>query len=76
MHPGYNKNMVAGQYLDPLTSSPEMMQTPQNTPEWVKAWIKNLQLNSAEKKDAELGNYLISKHYTTRAFSCYEPQGW
>ena len=67
MQSGSNTNMVAGQYLDPLTSSPEMLQTPQNTPEWVKAWITNLQLNLAEKTDAQIAAYLISKHYTTRA---------
>ncbi len=61
--------MVAGQYmyLDPLTFSPEMLQTPQNTPEWVKAWITNLHLISAEKTDAQTAAYLISDHYTTRA---------
>ena len=59
--------MVASQYLDPLTSSPEMLSTPQNTPAWVKAWLKNLHLNSAEKTDEEIGAYLISKHYTSRA---------
>lgn len=60
-------NMVASQYLDPLTSSPEMLSTPQNTPAWVKAWLQNLHLNSAEKTDEEIGAYLISKHYTSRA---------
>ena len=54
-------NMVASQYLDPLTSSPEMLSTPQNTPAWVKAWLQNLHLNSAEKTDEEIGAYLISK---------------
>ena len=65
--PSSNTNMVAGQNLDPLTSSPEMLQTPQNTPAWVKAWLRNLHLNSAEKTDEEIGDCLISKHYTTRA---------
>lgn len=59
--------MVAGQYLDPLTSSTEMLNTPQNTHEWVTAWLKNLHLNSAETTDDELAAYLLSKHYTTRA---------
>ena len=59
--------MVVGNNLDPLTSSPEMLHTPQNTPEWVTAWLKNLHLNSAEKSDDEIGAYLISKHYTTRS---------
>ena len=59
-------NILVGSGLDPLTSSPAMMTTPQNTSAWVNAWVDNLHLNSMEKTDDEIKAFLSSQHYTSR----------
>ena len=59
-------NILVGSGLDPLTSSPAMMTTPQNTSALVNAWVDNLHLNSMEKTDDEIKVFLSSQHYTSR----------
>ena len=46
--------------------SPQMRDTPQNTYDWVCAWVDNINLNSPEKTDAELKDFLKAKGYNSK----------
>ena len=45
-----------------------MQNTPQNTFEWVCAWVDNIKLNSPEKSDDEIKDYMYlkGKGYTSK----------
>ena len=60
-----NPNMVAAGTTVPSPISPQMWDTPQNTHEWVCAWVGNINLNSPEKSDGEIKAFLKDKGYTS-----------
>ena len=43
-----------------------MQNTPQNSHEWVCAWVGNINLNSPEKSDDEIKAFLKDKGYTSK----------
>ena len=43
-----------------------MRDTPQNTHDWVCAWVGNINLNSPEKSDGEIKAFLKDKGYTSK----------
>ena len=53
--------MVAAGTTVPSPMSPQMQTTPQNTHEWVCAWVDNMKLNSPEKSDNEIKDLTYSK---------------
>ena len=61
-----NPNTVAAGTSVPSPISPQMRDTPQNTYEWVCAWVDNINLNSPEKSDAEIKDFLKAKGYTSK----------
>ena len=58
--------MVAAGTTVPSPISPLMRDTPQNTYEWVCAWVDNINLNSPEKSDGEIKDFLKDKGYTSK----------
>ena len=58
--------MVAAGTTVPSPMSPQMQNTPQNTFEWVCAWVDNINLNSPEKSDDEIKDYLKGTGYTSK----------
>ena len=62
-----NPNMVAAGTTVPSPMSPQMQNTPhQNTFEWVCAWVDNINLNSPEKSDDEIKDFLKARGYTSK----------
>ena len=59
-------NTVAAGTSVPSPISPQMRDTPQNTYEWVCVWVDNINLNSPEKSDAEIKDFLKAKGYTSK----------
>ena len=53
--------MVAAGTTVPSPMSPLMQNTPQNSFAWVCAWVDNINLNSPEKSDDEIKDYLKGK---------------
>ena len=58
--------MVAAGTTVPSPMSPQMQNTPQNTHEWVRAWVDHINLNSPEKSDDEIKAFLKDKGYTSK----------
>ena len=58
--------MVAAGTTVPSPMSPQMQTTPQNTFEWVCAWVDNIKLNSPEKSDDEIKDFLKAKGYASK----------
>ena len=61
-----NPNMVAAGTTVPSPMRPQIQNTPQNTFEWVCEWVGNINLNSPEKSDDEIRDYLKGKGYTSK----------
>ena len=59
-------NLVAAGTTVPSPMSPQMQNTPQNSHEWVCAWVDNINLNSPEKSDDEIKDFLKAKGYTSK----------
>ena len=59
-------NMVAAGTTVPSPFSPQMRDTPTNTHAWVCAWVGNINLNSSEKSDGEIKDFLKDKGYNSK----------